>query len=248
MQAAVVAARVTGIPTGEPRVLHSGWSVNFDLGRTGPVARVGGLTHEVRDLLAHYTRELQVARWLTRARAPVVHPWEPAGPFLQNGSAISFWHKSDTEPPAAPRAAGVALRQCHRALESFTDTLPPLGSLLEEAQRIASSVTLCANDRAIFDHAGVWHYWEHCCRGPIVWDLASLVSTARITGRAPDRQKQSWPLMAMLPGLISSTTSSRSAGCKCSRGRCSSQSVRPKPTQPRPNDCTGFAPIAGPIS
>lgn len=28
------------------------------------------------------------------------------------------------------------------------------------------------------------HDWEDSCRGPIVWDLASLVSTGRITGRA----------------------------------------------------------------
>lgn len=231
MQAAVAVARMARIAAGEPRVLHSGSSVIVGFDSAGLVARVGGLTQTVRDLHAHYARELQVAGWLTTVQAPVVHPWAPAGPFVHDGSVISFWRRAKTEPPAAPRAAGQALRECHLALRRFRPMLPPLRFLLNEAEVIARSVDLSSDDRVIFDHAlawayqviaehglpqqpvhgdagmgnvlsdGVWHDWEDCCHGPVVWDLACLVSTARITGRTPDRAEATLAAYGSAPGL-----------------------------------------------
>jgi hypothetical protein len=232
VDAAVQVAAGVGIAAANPRVLYVGSSVIVDLGSDAVVARVGGLTASVRDVFAHYAREVAIARWLTKMGASVVHPREPAGPFVHGNKVVSFWGRAQTEPPAEPNDAAAALRGCHEALRAFGGDLPPLDSLLEEAQTIVGDITtLSKQDRATLDRAmawarqiasdhrlpvqplhgdagmgnvladGVWHDWEDACHGPIVWDLASLVSTARITGRGSERAEAALRAYGDAPGL-----------------------------------------------
>lgn len=50
---------------------------------------------------------------------------------------------------------------------------------------------------------GVWHDWEDACQGPIIWDLAALVSTARITGARAERAEATLRAYGQTPGLDS---------------------------------------------
>jgi hypothetical protein len=216
VEVAVAVALEQGLPLQRPEILHHGSSVIARLAPGGPVARVGDLTAVVRDVATHYMREVAIASWLATAGAPVVAPWDPAGPFERNGCIVTFWHDAPTTEPPPGGVAGETLRRCHDALHDYDGELPPLGLLLEEAGRIVRLLDLSSNDRALIERAlrrvveaieaaalpvqplhgdagmgnvlgaGVWNDWEDCCVGPIAWDLASLVTTARIlrTGRA----------------------------------------------------------------
>lgn len=229
--AAIAIVEGVGIDAARARVIHDGSSVFVGFGAGGPVARVGGLTASVRDLRATYSREVALAGHLAALGAPVVHPWQPAGPFEHAGHVVSLWHEAKTGSPVAPTAAGQALRRCHAALREFTGPLPPLSSLIDEAQRILDRVAIAAQDRQILARAipyarhvlahhglpeqplhgdaglgnvlegGVWHDWEDSCRGPLIWDLASMVSTARITGRDPQRAEATLRAYGDAPGL-----------------------------------------------
>ncbi|MGH2863297.1 MAG: phosphotransferase [Solirubrobacteraceae bacterium] len=128
-------------------------------------------------------------------------------------------------------AAGDGLRNCHHALRSFSGELPPLAHLFDEAERIVHSVVIEDEDRLIFRRAfihahallnghglpvqplhgdaglgnvltgGVWHDWEDSSIGPIIWDLAALVSTARITGTRAQRAEATLVAYGDDPGL-----------------------------------------------
>jgi hypothetical protein len=231
LQAAMTVVQMVGAFTGQARVIYTGSSVIVGFGAGGPVARVGGLTAGVRDLSMSYRREVALAQHLAARGAPVGLPWQPAGPFKQADRVISLWHEAQTEPPADPSAAGTNLRLCHDALRDFPDLLPPLSSLFDEAQRIVDSTTVSAGDQRVFHRAisyarrvlieldlpeqplhgdagmgnvltgGVWHDWEDSCRGPLIWDLASLISSARIIGREPERADATLLAYGDAPGL-----------------------------------------------
>jgi hypothetical protein len=231
IDAATAVIRAVGVRDGEARVLYEGSSVIVGFGPGRPVARVGGLTAAVRDLQANYGREVTLARWLAARGAPIVHAWEPGGPFVRDGLVISLWHEAKTGSPVTASAAGDGLRRCHEALRSFPNPLPPLSSLFDEAERIVDSMSIADADRNTFRDAflharqllgnhglpeqplhgdaglgnvlsgGVWHDWEDSCRGPLIWDLASLVSTARITGVRAERAEATLGAYGDAPGL-----------------------------------------------
>jgi len=228
---AIEAAALAGVAAVDPGVLYAGSSVIIALGPEGPVARAGGTTAVVRDLDAHYMRDTVLASWLSDAGAPVVRPWDPSGPFIIRGRVVSLWTRAVTTPPADPSQAGRALRRCHQALRTFSGPLPSVVGLIEEARRIAAGAELDESDRNTLHRAfayadevlnghglpeqalhgdagmgnvltgGIWHDWEDACRGPLVWDLASLVSTARITGRTPARAEAMLQAYGNAPGL-----------------------------------------------
>jgi hypothetical protein len=116
VDAAVWAASLAGIEGSQARVLYVGSSVIIDLGPGGVVARVGGLTAAVRDVAAHHEREVAVARWLAAVEAPVVEPWEPAGPFIDADMRVkpqsprgSFPQRSTTWAVSPFRFCGFSL-------------------------------------------------------------------------------------------------------------------------------------------
>jgi hypothetical protein len=172
----------------------------------GPVARVGGLTATVRDVREHFAREVDVARFLHAAGAPVVAPHEPAGPHERDGRALTLWELVPDGPPPGGAELGAALRACHEALRGYRGTLPPLHALLDEAAVVARRA-LDGEDRALVvdglarvvealpdggqalhGDAGLlnvlpgprWYDWEDAVFGPVGWDLACLVTTRRV--------------------------------------------------------------------
>ncbi|HEV3229706.1 MAG TPA: phosphotransferase [Solirubrobacteraceae bacterium] len=233
LEAALAVARDQGVVAGSPELLHEGSSVIVRLAPGGPVARVGGLTAAVRDLAQHYAREVAIAAWLHRLGAPVVAPWDPAGPFERDGRMVTFWCEAPEGPLPPGPAAGDALRRCHHALRAYDEHLPPVTFLLEEAGRVVRGLGLASDDRALIEKAlrsateaieaaslpaqplhgdagmgnvlgeGLWNDWEDCCVGPIAWDLGCLVSTARILGTDRARAEAALAAYGDAPGLDS---------------------------------------------
>jgi hypothetical protein len=72
--------------------------------------------------------ELEIARHLIRAGAPVVGPSQELqpGPHVQGDFAMTFWRHQDHDPDAlaTSRGAGQALAQVHEALDSYPETFP----------------------------------------------------------------------------------------------------------------------------
>lgn len=231
VEVAVEIAREHRLPVECAAVLHDSSSVIVRLARGGPVARVGGLTAVVRDLTGHYAREVAIAGWLAEAGAPVVAPWDPAGPFERRGRVVTFWQEAVGEEATEGEVIGGALRSCHEALRGYDGELPPLTVLFEEAGRIFRTLDLMPENRALvtraLDHAmgvvesvglpvqalhgdaalgnvlagGAWNDWENCCVGPVVWDLACLVSTARILGLRCEGSEAALAAYGDAPGL-----------------------------------------------
>ena len=112
----------------------------------GLVARVSGLVAEVRDVRAHFEREVAVARHLRGG--PVVEPHEPAGPHEVDGRAVTLWEEVPPGPAPGGAEIGRALRTCHDRLRTFAGELPPLRALLEEAAamspELAPRIARCA--------------------------------------------------------------------------------------------------------
>src|SRR5258708_5627992 len=127
VRAAQEIARRHGIPAAQARVLHDATNVVVHLAPSRVVAKICRASvgdHGWRKL----TTELEIARHLTRAGAPVVGPSQelPPGPHAQGDFAMTFWRHQDHDPDAlaTSRAAGHALAQVHEALESYPETFP----------------------------------------------------------------------------------------------------------------------------
>jgi hypothetical protein len=99
-------------------------------------------------------------------------------------------------PERAPLVEGDAILA--RAIERRAATPAQLGVLERARERIAESFALglptqplhgdAAYANAIATREGpLWNDWEDCFRGPLAWDLASLVSRARALG--DDRER-----------------------------------------------------------
>jgi len=85
-------------------------------------------------------RELAVARYAAVRGAPVVAPAEHAGPFAQDGLAITLWQYAEKQPyEIADVAAGRALLELHRALADFSGDLPLLSERLDRAESVIST-------------------------------------------------------------------------------------------------------------
>ena len=187
----------------------------------GLVARVSGLVAEVRDVRAHFEREVAVARHLRGG--PVVSPYEPAGPH-EIGShpprVITLWEEVPAGPPPGGAAIGAALRDCHERLRDFSGDLPPLRDLLGEAARmspeLAPRIARCADAlddlpaQPLHGDAGLgnvltgprWNDWEDCCRGPILWDIACLVARPRVMRTDLDTAEAALDAYGDAPGRV----------------------------------------------
>ena len=228
---AVDLARGLGLRVQDPVVLSERSSVMVRLAPGGPVARVAGLTAGVRDDLTYRTREVALARHLAAAGAPVIAPYEPAGPHERDGLIVTLWEEGADAPAPDGPELGETLRACHAALADYAGELPPLRALFEEAAEIADRGDLDAGERAVvrdgldrvadeIDALGlpaqalhgdaglgnvmagaVWNDWEDGCRGPVVWDLACLVTTSRLLGLNRDRAEAALAAYGPAPGL-----------------------------------------------
>lgn len=90
------------------------------------VARVATVTAGLRPGPAWLRREVQVAGYLATAGAAVVPPSSelPPGPHEHDGLHLTFWRFTPAEGDVDASAAGVALREIHRALERCPRELP----------------------------------------------------------------------------------------------------------------------------
>jgi hypothetical protein len=147
-------------------------------------------------------------------RPRVVAPHDPAGPFEHQGQLVTLWEYAQGGLEQDPQAIGTSLRWCHDQLRRYPKRLPHLTTLFDEAITVLDHTGLDGSDRrllqrglaeateAIKGHdeqpihgdAGLgnvlagprWNDWEDACIGPVAWDLACLVTSARITGRRRD--------------------------------------------------------------
>src|SRR5260370_6998894 len=127
VQAAQEVARRHGIAAAQARVLHEATNVVVHLAPSPVVAKICRASVGDRGW-RKLTTELEIARHLTRAGAPVVGPSQelPPGPHAQGDFAMTFWRHQDHDPDAlaTSRAAGHALAQGHEAVESYPATFP----------------------------------------------------------------------------------------------------------------------------
>ena len=197
-EAAVAVARKHGLACGEPVVLRSAWHVLVHLQPLPLVARVtSGAPGVAPD---DVVRELDIARHLVRAGAPVVEPSDllNPGPHEHDGHVLVFWRYLTVHGELDPAAAGRGLRAIHDALADYGGELPTGGraeeveamlapfppspdvELLRElsARRLPPGQAL-HGDAHLFNclptAAGpIWHDLETACRGPREYDLAAL--------------------------------------------------------------------------
>ena len=148
VDAAIAAARHVGLEVLRAEVLAERSNAIVALEPADVVARVA---MDVRlaaragsAVRAAYTREVEVARRLAGLGAPVLAPSDvvPAGPHQAGGRLVSFWPRLRDPRPAAPEAAGRALRACRVALDQISD-LPVLW-LLGEAADLARQPAVAA--------------------------------------------------------------------------------------------------------
>ena len=212
VEAAVEVARAHGLACDDPIVLRDAWHVLVHLRPLPLVARVtsGAAGVDPQDVV----RELDVARHLATAGAPVVEPTEllDPGPHEHGGHLLVFWRYVAAEGELDAAAAGRGLRAIHDALAGYEGTLPDAGraqdvrAMLAPFQPSNDVELLCElaarelpvgqalhGDAHLFNciatAAGpVWHDLETACRGPREYDLATLVLDDRAQGADRDAQ------------------------------------------------------------
>lgn len=137
--ASAVAARA-GLGDTQPRVLKLAHHTTVHLAPTAIVARIqpGGRS---RESIAKLERELAVAAWLAARDAPTVRPASKisAGPFYENGCAITLWQFVDGRPAESDEdavAAARALKFVHQALDAMAVGLPSFTLAFESCEDI----------------------------------------------------------------------------------------------------------------
>jgi aminoglycoside phosphotransferase (APT) family kinase protein len=149
-----VLARALGLAC-TPRVLADRSNLVLALEPHPLVARVAMATSAARVGMAWLRREVEVSRFLGPALATQPATSIPAGPHEVEGLVVSFWQREVLHGAVDPRAAGLALAACHRALASYpTSALPHLGAWDEVrgiAARAIASPLLEASERGAIE-------------------------------------------------------------------------------------------------
>ena len=139
----------------------------------------------------------------------------PPGPHERDGLWMTMWRfvaHDEQAPPPDPRELGRSLRALHDALAGFTGELAPLSGIRDWLADLASSrpelrPELDALTPAVFtsplpaqalhgdvsvgnllrsDGRLLWNDFEDVCSGPVQWDVAGLVASARARGHGPE--------------------------------------------------------------
>lgn len=136
----------------------------------------------------------------------------PPGPHERYGLWMTLWKFVPHDGEPEPRELGRSLREFHEALAGFPGDLPPLSGIrdwldglldqLQDVDRLRDE--LHAVSPAVFESSlpaqaihgdislgnvlgteggPVWNDLEDVCFGPVAWDVAGLVSSARGRGR-----------------------------------------------------------------
>jgi Phosphotransferase enzyme family len=141
-------ARRLGLPPDEPVVLSHRGNLLVHLTPAPVVARVATLTGTWRlDPMAWLAREVAVAGFVAERGGPVVPPAADAGPYWQDGLAISLWQlvvSRDEEP--GPADVGAALGRLHLAAR---DCPADLGELHPATDQITDGLTMLERNTVI---------------------------------------------------------------------------------------------------
>jgi hypothetical protein len=137
-----------GLPAGEPVVLSNRGNLLVQLAPAPVVARVATLTGRWRlDPMAWLAREVAVAGFVADRGGPVVPPAADAGPYWQDGLAISLWqHVVARDEEASPAAVGTALGRLHL---TASDCPADLGDLHPATDQITDGLTLLERDAVV---------------------------------------------------------------------------------------------------
>jgi hypothetical protein len=163
------------------------------------------------DLESWLAREVAVGTFLA-GTGLVVPPTDllPPGPHERDGMWMTLWtfvpHDAQAPPPD-PRELGRSLRALHEALAGFPGELPPISGIRDWLERLVAETALRAQLEALTptvwesalpvqalhgdvsignllrtDGGLLWNDLEDVCAGPVAWDVAGLVSSARARG------------------------------------------------------------------
>jgi hypothetical protein len=149
LAAATRLARRLGLPHDEPVILSNRGNLVVQLAPARVVARVATLTARSRlDPMAWLTREVAVAGYVAARGGPVVPPAAGAGPYWQDGFAISLWqHVAAVDAPAGPADVGTALGRLHLAAR---DCPADLGDLYPATDQITDGLAVL-EQQAVLD-------------------------------------------------------------------------------------------------
>lgn len=198
LHAALTVARAHGLPTDRPRIVRDLTNLLAHLEPAPVVVRVQLTLSQLRGR-AWAEREVEAARFLAAAGAPIAPPTDDVdpGPHEQDGLLVTFWRWIDhDESRADPAAAGRALRELHDAFSSYGGGLPTCDRLAEilpllpaELREFAQSLRPLDGQpihgdahlrNVLWSPAGpLWSDLENICRGPREYDLACLLYRPR---------------------------------------------------------------------
>jgi hypothetical protein len=212
--AAQAVARAHGVDCDEAVLLPAGSNALVHLKPAPIVARVMTGTALLHDDLEQWlAREVAVGVFLAGTDL-VVRPTDlmPPGPHQQDGLWMTLWEfVPHGEHALDARELGRSLRELHAALADFPGDLPPLSGIrdwlaelrpapalarrLEEltpavwesslpAQALHGDVSL---GNVLRTGRGLrWNDLEDVCLGPVAWDVAGLIASARGRGKGEE--------------------------------------------------------------
>jgi hypothetical protein len=212
LAAAQAVAREHGVACDDAVRIAAGSNVLVHLKPAPVVARVMTATAILHgDLQQWLGREVAVGTFLAGTDL-IVPPTDvlPPGPHERDGLWMTFWKfVPHAEQAPLPQAAelGRSLRALHEALADFLGDLAPLSSIRDWLERLdvnsLRSSELEALTPTVFesslpaqaihgdaslsnllraDGRLLWNDLEDVCTGPVAWDVAGLVASARARG------------------------------------------------------------------
>lgn len=216
LRAACAVARAHDLPCDDAVLLAGGSNALVHLKPTPAVARVMTATAGLHDDVETWlTREVAVGRFLgERGLAVAPTGLLPPGPHRREGLWMTVWeyvpHETTRGLPGAGEL-GDSLRRLHSALAEYTGELEPLLGIRDWLAGLEPAPEL--RDRLdeltprVFDSPGpaqaihgdasvgnllrtgtglLWNDLEDVCRGPVEWDVAGIVTSARARGASEE--------------------------------------------------------------
>jgi Ser/Thr protein kinase RdoA (MazF antagonist) len=140
LAAVVAAAAERGLSVDGLRIVRDATNVLVHLEPAPVVARVPITLARLRPR-AWFEQEVELARFLARAGAPVAPPSKDVdpGPDERDGLLVTFWQHVDHDPARFDASlAGRSLRDLHGALGAYEDELPTFDRLEEVGRLLAT--------------------------------------------------------------------------------------------------------------
>jgi hypothetical protein len=211
LRAACAVADSYDVPCDDAVLLSGGSNVLVHLKPSPAVARVMTATAALHDDMEIWlAREVAVGEFLA-ARGLAVSPTQlmPPGPHQRDGFWMTIWEyvPHERELPDA-KEAGHSLRRLHEALAEYHGELEPLSGIRDWLERLTDDESLRRRldeltplvfdsrrpAQALHGDTGVtnllrtekgllWNDLEDVCTGPVEWDVAGFVVSARARGQ-----------------------------------------------------------------